>query len=215
MTMTTGESTANADLPYDANADLIAKARHTPKGGIADRLADALEAALPDDLRRNGWSVAAHNDYRQGGKSFTFWLVTKDGRAVKGEGLTDIDALNEIRAALVPVPAAREAAAKAAVTVRPPIAAHDAPPAELGPNQKKFRGLAKQRFRQWGEVIAWSRNTLKELIEKSVKDWTESEWERLTVLFEIEREEAQAAAAPATDDGTQGQLTGQGEYQRV
>lgn len=51
----------------------------------------------PDDLRKLGWSVAVHNDYRLLGQAFTFWLFTKDGRAVKGEGHTDSDALDEVR----------------------------------------------------------------------------------------------------------------------
>ena len=54
----------------------------------------------PDDLRNLGWSVAVHNDYRIHGEHYTFWLFTKDGRAIKGEGRTDIDALNQIRTAL-------------------------------------------------------------------------------------------------------------------
>ena len=127
-----------------------------------------------------------------------------------------------------PTPTAREAAAKAAATVpapMPKIDAPDAPPAELGPNQKKFRELAKQRFTQWGEVVAWSRNTIKDLMAKAVNEWTESEWERLTVLLEIEREEAAekaaaaTAAVPAAGDGTQGELVAgdaaEGEYRRV
>lgn len=61
--------------------------------------ADVRES-LPNDLRAKGWSVAAHNDYRLGGEDFTFWLFTKDGRAVKGEGRTDAEALNQVRAAI-------------------------------------------------------------------------------------------------------------------
>lgn len=53
--------------------------------------------AMPDDLRAQGWTVAVHNDYRLDGKGYTFWLVTKDGRALKGEGPTDADALHQIR----------------------------------------------------------------------------------------------------------------------
>jgi hypothetical protein len=53
-----------------------------------------------DDLRALGWSVAVHNDYRQNGTSFTFWLLVRGNIALKGEGRTDIDALNQIRAAL-------------------------------------------------------------------------------------------------------------------
>jgi len=54
-------------------------------------------ANSPDDIRAKGWMVGVHNDYRQGGELFTFWLFTKEDRAVKGEGKTDAEALNEIR----------------------------------------------------------------------------------------------------------------------
>jgi hypothetical protein len=37
--------------------------------------------------------VAVHNDYRLNGELHTFWLFTKDDRAVKGEGKTDAEAL--------------------------------------------------------------------------------------------------------------------------
>lgn len=54
------------------------------------------------EIRRLGWKVAVHNDYRQGGESLTFWLFTRSGKqgqhdqAVKGEGRSDGDALLEI-----------------------------------------------------------------------------------------------------------------------
>ena len=54
----------------------------------------------PDDLRALGWSVAVHNDYRQNGLSYTFWLMVQGERALKGEGRTDGEALNQIREAL-------------------------------------------------------------------------------------------------------------------
>lgn len=45
--------------------------------------------------------VAVHNDYRLNGELMTFWLfTTPDGRAVKGEGRTDAEALDQVRAAL-------------------------------------------------------------------------------------------------------------------
>lgn len=59
----------------------------------------------PDDIRALGWTVAVHNDYRQNGESHTFWLFTKDGRAIKGEGRTDTEALDQVRAALQVTPA--------------------------------------------------------------------------------------------------------------
>ena len=43
--------------------------------------------SLLKELRRRGWMVAVHNDYMQNGVLHTFWLFTKGGRCVKGEGL--------------------------------------------------------------------------------------------------------------------------------
>ncbi len=50
-----------------------------------------------NDLRSNGWSVAVHNDYVVKDQPMTFWLFTHktSGLFVKGEGSTDIDALEE------------------------------------------------------------------------------------------------------------------------
>lgn len=56
-----------------------------------------MNASVPDDIRDAGWMVAVHNDYRLDGELFTFWLFTKGERAVKGEGKTDAEALNQIR----------------------------------------------------------------------------------------------------------------------
>ncbi|RJP45487.1 hypothetical protein C4587_00910 [Candidatus Parcubacteria bacterium] len=61
--------------------------------------ADVRES-LPDDIRAKGWSVAVHNDYRLDREPHTFWLFTKNGRAVKGEGRTDAEALNQVRAVI-------------------------------------------------------------------------------------------------------------------
>lgn len=47
-------------------------------------------------LRSKGWRVAVHNDYRQDGKDYTFWLFTNGNVAVKGEGPTDLAALKII-----------------------------------------------------------------------------------------------------------------------
>ena len=51
----------------------------------------------PSDIRALGWTVAVHNDYSQKGEFYTFWLFTKGGRAVKGEGRSDAEALQEVR----------------------------------------------------------------------------------------------------------------------
>lgn len=68
-----------------------------------------LVAANPDDIRAQGWVVAVHNDYRLNGIFHTFWLFTKDGQAIKGEGVSDAEALQQVRARL---PAAAVAASE-------------------------------------------------------------------------------------------------------
>ena len=75
----------------------------------ADRAQRAPSSA--DDLRALGWTVAVHNDYRLNGVAHTFWLLTKDGRCIKGEGLSDADALKEIRTMLSAAPQAQPATA--------------------------------------------------------------------------------------------------------
>jgi hypothetical protein len=45
-------------------------------------------------LREAGWMVAVHNDYRQDGKLFTFWMFTHTcGKFLKGEAERDEDAV--------------------------------------------------------------------------------------------------------------------------
>lgn len=47
-------------------------------------------------LRAEGWTVAVHNDYRLSGRAMTFWLLVHPcGLSVKGEGVTDDEALGE------------------------------------------------------------------------------------------------------------------------
>lgn len=65
-----------------------------------DQIVRDLSQSMPGDLRDNGWMVAVHNDYKQDGRPHTFWLLVRDGRAVKGEGPTDSHALNQIRKAI-------------------------------------------------------------------------------------------------------------------
>lgn len=69
------------------------------------------QRSTPDDLRKDGLMVAVHNDYRLNGKSMTFWLLTytlpyeeqelRNFRTIafKGEGESDQEALDIIRAA--------------------------------------------------------------------------------------------------------------------
>ncbi len=49
-----------------------------------------------DRLRRSGWTVAVHNDYRFRDRPHTFWLMTRGTTALKGEGLSDLAALIQI-----------------------------------------------------------------------------------------------------------------------
>ena len=60
-------------------------------------------------IRAAGWAVAVHNDYRLQGEPHTFWLFTKGDRAVKGEGRTDAEALEEVRRQLDARPAPQPA----------------------------------------------------------------------------------------------------------
>lgn len=47
-------------------------------------------------IREAGWSVAVHNDYKLDGSSMTFWLFTHgNGRWIKGEGRTDVEAIEQ------------------------------------------------------------------------------------------------------------------------
>lgn len=47
-------------------------------------------------IRRAGYVVACHNDYKQDGMAYTFWLFTKNGFALKGEGASDEEALSDV-----------------------------------------------------------------------------------------------------------------------
>lgn len=49
-----------------------------------------------DRLRKAGWSVAAHYDYRLAGAFHTVWIFAWGGRVVKGEGTSDAEALHQI-----------------------------------------------------------------------------------------------------------------------
>ena len=61
----------------------------------------------PYDIRKAGYSVAVHNDYKMHNIDCTFWLFTKmigdKLIAVKGEGITDIIALDQIREQILKV----------------------------------------------------------------------------------------------------------------
>lgn len=94
-----GADTRHASmLAAFANQLLRAGVAATPAPESVLRTAiSAYKESVPDDLRFMGWSVAVHNDYRVNGVPHTFWLLTKNGRAIKGEGETDGEALNIVR----------------------------------------------------------------------------------------------------------------------
>lgn len=78
-------------------SDHGAALRTEEEKGYARGLRDAW--ATLRDLRAAGWSVAVHNDYRVKRRRFTFWLLTHpSGYHVKGEGETDLEALEQCAA---------------------------------------------------------------------------------------------------------------------
>lgn len=85
---------------------IVMKALHAAgfvhaQGAPAAEAQPANVAERVQKLRDGGWMVAVHNDYRQDGKLRTFWLFVRDGRAVKGEGDTDAEALEAVLDILV------------------------------------------------------------------------------------------------------------------
>ncbi len=97
--------------------DVVQKPKEEKESGqpsLREALVDALEdlvkaldrpqhvrlpqAASPEDLRAKGWMVVCHNDYRQNTLTHTFWSFSKGTTYVCGEGLSDADALEQVRA---------------------------------------------------------------------------------------------------------------------
>lgn len=103
-----------ADIIYEAGWRCIADAQHAGLQAAIPMLRQALTApgvpeGCPDDIRAQGLTVAVHNDYRLNGQRHTFWLfVDEMGMSYKGEGPTDADALNQVRALLTTSPAPAE-----------------------------------------------------------------------------------------------------------
>ena len=75
---------------YKATIDALAE-RHGANGRPSPEEAWHEKLAR---LRNDGWAVAVHNDYRLQGKNHTFWLFTRNDRAIKGEGHSDEEALD-------------------------------------------------------------------------------------------------------------------------
>jgi protein gp37 len=88
---------AGRNAADDRASDHAAALRSEEEKGYARGLRDAW--APLRDLRAAGWSVAVHNDYWVDGRSYTFWLLTHpSGRWIKGEGETDLEALEQCSA---------------------------------------------------------------------------------------------------------------------
>jgi hypothetical protein len=81
-----------SDSAYRHYCDL----HHTLDEAVKKLEALESEPISPDDLRELGWVVAVHNDYRLDSEAHTFWLFTKNGRCIKGEGKTDAIALKAV-----------------------------------------------------------------------------------------------------------------------
>lgn len=64
-------------------------------------LRDRAEAfSLLELLRREGWNVAVHNDYRLNNERKTFWLFTRGHQCFRGEGATDLEAIHQVSHAI-------------------------------------------------------------------------------------------------------------------
>ncbi len=77
--------------------DIPSSALPMPK---ASKTLKVLDLSKPDDIRQRGWMVAVHNDYKLKGEPYTFWLFTKGLLFAKGEGKTDREALDQVRACI-------------------------------------------------------------------------------------------------------------------
>jgi hypothetical protein len=61
-------------------------------------LKDKTMEKILKQIRSMGYLVGVHNDYKLNGQSMTFWLFTHEsGHFIKGEGLTDEEALKECK----------------------------------------------------------------------------------------------------------------------
>lgn len=67
-----------------------------PPDGGAVHPRDIVFVATLERLRKSGWRVGVHNDYKLDGEDRTFWLLTHpSGRYVKGEGRDNCCAIEE------------------------------------------------------------------------------------------------------------------------
>lgn len=126
----------------------------------------AAQGSSPDDLRALGWSVGVHNDFRQDGKTMTFWLMTFGQRCVKGEAETDAEALDQIRAALAQ-PSERATMCPEPGCVMPPHGDRDhvgygrSWPSEPAPRDRAEWEAVDPNVRRWivNTLLHWAATT--------------------------------------------------------
>jgi len=92
------EERMRAEFPLQNNKTAVVRWVNGPPYLSVGYKDNTFDPAKPDDIRAKGWAVAVHNDYNLDGVPHTFWLFTKGLLAVKGEGLTDEEALDQVRA---------------------------------------------------------------------------------------------------------------------
>lgn len=107
-------------------------------------------------MRNRGWSVAVHNDYKIQDKWFTFWLFTHpDGRYVKGEGVTDEEAIREaLKSSISSTPTPPEAASAGAEKG----AGEDERISELGEPKIPWEDARVQKVYELLNAEAWPAN---------------------------------------------------------
>jgi hypothetical protein len=66
---------------------------------------------LVDEIRAAGWTVAAHADFAVLRATRTFWIFTKGGHVVRGEGTTDREALERVAREIMAIEARDDEAA--------------------------------------------------------------------------------------------------------
>lgn len=93
---------AHYDVDQGDVDSLLEIARQHERGDLAVESVAAENAlTILNRLRSGRWTVAVHNDYIQDGAPMTFWLLTHpNGVFVRGEGSTDIEALEECQQAV-------------------------------------------------------------------------------------------------------------------
>jgi hypothetical protein len=72
---------------------------------------DPVVPPLVDEIRAAGWTVAAHADFAVLRATRTFWIFSKNGHVVRGEGTTDREALERVAREIMEIEARDDGAA--------------------------------------------------------------------------------------------------------